>query len=470
MLHLLRTMAPSFSSLNGGNRPPYDSSHQGTFPDHAHHRDGESVNMSGRETTKNQMKLRVAVPFTADDKVNRVPVITKVLETALMLDSTSCLKSPGVMTKETFRSALAQQHKFNNNTIGISVIGIGGLEVEVQCNGTKQTLASMIQGLRTFTGGVVFNGIEPTKLTAAQGRFILLTQKTMIDEAQTLFDQLLKQLAYDGLLDSITMEGQKLCRLNQVQSKTMVRYAEGLADKFKPMETVAVPTPKPPPTRNAWTRTPKFKFDEENFPDLSSPSCIHAAKKPRRTNEPDDASSQQSDPSQRTLGTALTDKRTEFVQKLTDDFSQKLNLIKKDNQEQRKVFEQRLAATEKVLASSQQQLLQEFHQMTANYANANQSYANLRQDFIQQQLTQDRCYVQTQNSVATMMKILINVNQSLADGCKPVTLTPDQVKEMTQTTHGTTQGQVTPVIQRTGAPGNTTESSTAGHIDGSRDH
>ena len=43
---------------------------------------------------KNKMKLRVATLFTADDKVNPIFMLNRVLEMALLLDPTYCLKAP----------------------------------------------------------------------------------------------------------------------------------------------------------------------------------------------------------------------------------------------------------------------------------------------------------------------------------------------------------------------------------------
>ena len=55
---------------------------------------GEGFMLSGSEMVKNEMKLRVATLFTANDKVNPIPMLNKVLEMALLLDPTSCLKAP----------------------------------------------------------------------------------------------------------------------------------------------------------------------------------------------------------------------------------------------------------------------------------------------------------------------------------------------------------------------------------------
>ena len=42
---------------------------------------------------KNTLKLHLATPFTTDNKVNPVPLLSKVLETAQMFDPNSCLKA-----------------------------------------------------------------------------------------------------------------------------------------------------------------------------------------------------------------------------------------------------------------------------------------------------------------------------------------------------------------------------------------
>ena len=189
----------------------------------------------------------------------------------------------------------------------------------------------------------------------------------------------------------------------------MIKYTKGLAAKFKPMETVPVLTPAPTPSHNAWKCTPKFKFNQVNFPNLGSPSCTHMAKKQCCTPDNDDTTLQQSEPSQHMAGTAITDNHTKLIQQMQDSFSQKLNLIKKDHQDQQKKFEACLRATEAAIENSQKQLLREFKNMNTNYASAQQSYANLHNDF------EDRCYFNMHNSMSQMMKILINMNQSLSN-------------------------------------------------------
>ena len=81
-----------------------------------------------------------------------------------------CIKK-GIMSCKTFCAALAHQHEFNNNTIGISVVRIGRLKAEGNHinNNNMVSLVKMISGLKDVNGGAIFNSVEPTKLMAAKG-------------------------------------------------------------------------------------------------------------------------------------------------------------------------------------------------------------------------------------------------------------------------------------------------------------
>jgi hypothetical protein len=83
----------------------------------------------------------------------------------------------GVMKIDTFRETLRLQHEFATKTLAISVEGIGGLEVELDQRRTKITLANMIMKLTDDDGKPLFFGVEPTKLTHTDERYLLLTKK-----------------------------------------------------------------------------------------------------------------------------------------------------------------------------------------------------------------------------------------------------------------------------------------------------
>ena len=80
-------------------------------------------------------------------------------------------------------------------------------------------------------------------------------------------------------------------------------------------------------------------------------------------------------------GTTTTNDCTKLIQQMQDSFSQKLNLIKKDHQDQQKQFEAGLRAMEAAIVNLQKQLLREFESMNINYANVQQSYASVCSDF-----------------------------------------------------------------------------------------
>ncbi len=49
--------------------------------------------LSGTEMATNVMKVKVSSPFTADDRVNPIPALAMLLETALVMDPNSHIKS-----------------------------------------------------------------------------------------------------------------------------------------------------------------------------------------------------------------------------------------------------------------------------------------------------------------------------------------------------------------------------------------
>jgi hypothetical protein len=69
------------------------------------------------------------------------------------------------------------------------------LEVEIDQRGTKITLANMIMKLTDDDDKpLLFFGVEPTKLTHTDGRYLLLTKKDLIDKADRNSTTLLRNL------------------------------------------------------------------------------------------------------------------------------------------------------------------------------------------------------------------------------------------------------------------------------------
>jgi hypothetical protein len=92
------------------------------------------------------------------------------------------------------------------------------------------------------------------------GRYLFLMTKSALDETEAQFDKLTTDLANEGLLNTLQIEGMFICHHSQIQSKPVSSYAERLKAKFKPpVPTVSIQSSHPQPTRNAWNRTPTLK-------------------------------------------------------------------------------------------------------------------------------------------------------------------------------------------------------------------
>jgi hypothetical protein len=84
-------MAPTQLSLGGGSNLNHSHQPNGAPYGGTAASSEESFTLNGSEMTKNVRKMKVSLPFTADDKVNPIPFMTMLLTTAKQLDSKSSL-------------------------------------------------------------------------------------------------------------------------------------------------------------------------------------------------------------------------------------------------------------------------------------------------------------------------------------------------------------------------------------------
>jgi hypothetical protein len=301
----------------------------------------------------------------------------------------------GVMDVPTFRETLRHQTEFAGNTIAISVEGIGGLEFEINRQGSLVSLADLVKKLKSDEGTALISRIEPTKFTSDSGRYLFLTQKNVVNEAKKKLDNLFETLAKDGQLDTFCIEGMFIRHLNQIQSKTVAAHAESLRSRFAPpVATIQRPAPLTTPTRNPWNRTATFKLSHENFPELNdTPTRCHKDKKARTetgTDNEDDSSL--SPPSLGTAQRELTDERTEIQATLTnmqDSFTKRIQSIKDANEAKARQAKTRIQEAEKTYIAVQETILKEFTTLTQNYNNVLEAYSNLGNDVCTSQIKQD---------------------------------------------------------------------------------
>jgi hypothetical protein len=148
----------------------------------------------------------------------------------------------GVMEVSTFCKTLCHQTEFAGNMIAISIEGIGGLEVKINHNGSLALLADIVKTLKSDEGKPLISGIEPTKFTSDSGRYLFLTQKNVVNEAEQKLDNLFETLTKHGQLDTFSIEGMFICRINQIQSKQVAMHADSLRSKYAPpVATIQAP-------------------------------------------------------------------------------------------------------------------------------------------------------------------------------------------------------------------------------------
>jgi hypothetical protein len=372
----------------------------------------------------------------------------------------------GVMDVPTFRETLRRQMEFAGNTIAISIEGIGGLEFEINRQGSLVSLADLVKKLKSDEGIALISGIELTKFTSDSGCYLFLTQKNVINEAEKKLDNLFETLSKDGPLNIFCIEGMFIRRLNQIQLKTVTAHAESLRLRFAPpVATIQTPAPPMTHTHNPWNHTATFKLSHENFPELNdTPTWHHKDKKARTetgTDNDDDASLWP--PSLGTAQTELTDERTEIQATLTnmqDSFTKQIQSIKDANEAKARLAETRIQEAEKTYIAAQETILKEFTTLTQNYNNVLEAFSNLGNDVHTSQINQDRCHLGMQQTIVSMMQILVGIHQNLANGTSPELLSQEQVNHLMQSTFEANDGN--------GAPGKviTESSSTTQQVSG----
>jgi hypothetical protein len=222
----------------------------------------------------------------------------------------------GVMEVSTFLKTLHRQTKFAGNMIAISIEGIGVLEVKINHNRSLALLANIVQTLKSDKGEPFISGIEPTKFMSDSGCYLFLTQKNVVNEAEQKLDNLFEALTKNGQLDTFSIEGMFIHRINQIQSKQVAMHADSLHSKYAPpVATLQAPAPPSTPTHNPWNHTATFKLFHENFLEMDdTPTCHHKDKKGRTETGADNTTDDTSllPPSLGTTQMELTDECMEF--------------------------------------------------------------------------------------------------------------------------------------------------------------
>jgi hypothetical protein len=169
----------------------------------------------------------------------------------------------GVMEVSTFCKTLHCHTEFAGNLIAISIEGIGGPNVEIKQHGSLASLADIVKKLKSDKGKLLISGIKLTKFMSNSGRYLFLTQKNVVNEAEQKLDNLFETLAKNGQLDTFSIEGMFIHCINQIESKQVAMHADSFHSNYAlPVMTIQAPAPPSTPTRATLGTAPP----PSNFP------------------------------------------------------------------------------------------------------------------------------------------------------------------------------------------------------------
>ena len=181
-----------------------------------------------------------------------------------------------IMEPSAWRALLAKQSEFNKQTRSISITGARDLEeTTIDYNGDTLTLQELILDKCTDpSGNPIFSTVEPTKLTASDGRYLLITKLDHLRDAENNIDLLIEWLTQSNNLQTLSKDGHSLQCTNCPKRNAFTEYAAKLSAKHADPQERA--NPKPPNT-NAWqsTKRPSTCYvsydpsDENAWPSLS---------------------------------------------------------------------------------------------------------------------------------------------------------------------------------------------------------
>jgi hypothetical protein len=180
----------------------------------------------------------------------------------------------GIMPIETYRAALAEHRSLTTDQRSFSITGVKDMDnARVAFGSSTYPLKEYI--LTKIIGNdkkPIFNDIAPTKMVK-EGRFLLLTHKDKMDEAQEAIDAFTSWLDKTGQQTTLAHPGKKIKRTNPYSTgPRFSKHANKITAKFS--LTAAAP-PAPPPTNNPWNgnnkRTVQLVVGNSNeFPPLAN--------------------------------------------------------------------------------------------------------------------------------------------------------------------------------------------------------
>jgi hypothetical protein len=181
------------------------------------------------------------------------------------------------MDHDTYYQHLRLHHTHVANLRSFAITNVSDIKAEITIydqDGTNPRVMSFEQALLSKSYGdtnePLFYSIEPTQASTTEGRYLLVTNKNAIKEAETFIDMALASLNNNSNnCAQVQLFKAPIARTNRIN--TSERFQE-YANKLKTMIPKMINLPKHP-GHNAWKRRPptKVNLTDDDFPPLTTP-------------------------------------------------------------------------------------------------------------------------------------------------------------------------------------------------------
>jgi hypothetical protein len=207
------------------------------------------------------------------------------LSSALLPKNILFMPAPihGAIYYKLYYSLVNAHHEHMTNICSFAITGIMDLKAAMLAqvttdadSSTKTTLEQIIMDAKVHgTNNPIFLSIEPINTTQTEGRYLLLTEKTMISAAEHMIDEYVKYIsANPNLSDMITIPGQEIRCANRVQvSNAFDGYANFLVSN---VPTTVITNPAQNTWHNCGGHT-NMDYVNEKYPplvDSSKKACM----------------------------------------------------------------------------------------------------------------------------------------------------------------------------------------------------
>jgi hypothetical protein len=205
----------------------------------------------------------------------------------------------------------------------------------------------------------IFTDVAPTKLDK-EGRFLLLTHKDRMEEAQEAIDKFVAFLTKSGQMSSLALPNQMIARTNRTQlGPRFAQHANKITARFS---LSAAAPPAPPPTNNPWNSPNKRPVQmvigcNNEFPPLETASppqgTNETSKKQKQGTEPVTQSSTDDSQTDDLTTETFPTRNSEYDQRLKDQEDKTNKMIEDLQRENNRLREEhasdRRAANERHL-------------------------------------------------------------------------------------------------------------------------